>query len=783
MNHNRAFQESFNQTLLGLIIGWGGFSTLMPNTLEFLSTIFDLGSFRALRIFSIAFFLLPIFSFLIYWSLRGSRLTFKYISNREHRINTIHFSVILFGTILTALPVLFFINDQFFLDGLRIGVFQPFKKAHHLLIWYTLLACGFLFYTSRIQVKYSLNKGSSAPFETSSFFVYFLFLLFGIGVISYIEPWVIYKSEINYFIVRCSLFYLLFGLTLYLVSKKEKYLFTNYKRFSYGSMGFLLIVSCYPSLTYSVEYSDNVSIIYGSYAILLFVSPVIKRIAKKGKDPSLGALLKFALELLIIFLVFWAVQNTLMKGWMKKANIAYYNSRVEALNKVSNKKIFPLIHFEDPILKVSIPKAAKEEVDKRLTKKQLDTISEKFADGLKLANYKDSLINREKARLMILFADTIYSLNHKIVDVLNNRSADSASLKLDFPGLKPKMLYRYSEKNKNEYGVRAFYFRTYFKRNGELKLEKPENLADFYNRQYVYIEDTIINVYLKPATKLGETYDDLSFKNQIENYYHPINYFTKTLQHYKEQVSIAEKLNNLSKEYAWIDSLSTTDKKMFQSKRLELKNKVWECLDDISELNNEEFLEVRRNSEGKISSYPGVDKLLGIDKLSKKKDSNLFPYILHLKNQQYVERFKRAQHIFKAYLQDSQRIGLYLLVSTLAVLLIIYWLFYRIDEPEVDKKSLDELPGGYLNMAILIFTILFIHMARPIKPENINPEQPHWMMNLDNWYEKNAIRKFFGAEDEASKTINSYRRNDIEKLLNEASESNRLLQEIEKNLK
>ena len=140
-------------------------------------------------------------------------------------------------------------------------------------------------------------------------------------------------------------------------------------------------------------------------------------------------------------------------------------------------------------------------------------------------------------------------------------------------------------------------------------------------------------------------------------------------------------------------------------------------------------------------------------------NKGLIPYILYLKSRQYHERFERAQLLFKSYLQDSQRIGLYILFMVLSTFALLYWVLYRPKNPDApDKKNLDELPGGYLNIAILTFIILFIHMARPIKEEYINPEQPHWMMNLDNWYKKDAIRKLFGAEDEAKKTINSYGR-------------------------
>ena len=112
----------------------------------------------------------------------------------------------------------------------------------------------------------------------------------------------------------------------------------------------------------------------------------------------------------------------------------------------------------------------------------------------------------------------------------------------------------------------------------------------------------------------------------------------------------------------------------------------------------------------------------------------------------------------------------------------MYWLLYKISASGVNRKELDELPKGYLNVTILIFTILFIHIARPIKSENINPEQPHWMMNLDNWYEKNAVRKFFGAENEAEKTIDGYIKYDLTELTKEVNNSNALLKKINGNL-
>lgn len=560
MDHKSAFSDTFNQTLLGLIIGWGGFSTLLPNLLEGLSAVFELGSFRSLRIFSIVFFVLPIFSFVLYWKLRGSLFTFKSVSSSKYRVSSLHFSVVLLGVILVLLPVGVFMHNEFLI-----------KKSHYLLIWYTVLACLFHTYVVHFQVKTREKTGTNAVYETTSFFVFFLLILLGIGVFSFIEPWVMYRADINLYILCCSIFYLIYGLVNYLCFKKEKHLFINYKRFSFGSVWLLFIVSCYPSLTYDEKYTNYVRWIYIAYAIVLVISPIIKGVITKSntKRTSTMPVIRFTIEISVIIGLLIMVQNVLVCDLLKKTNQSYYESRLEAMKKVSKKKIFPLIHFD--------------------SRSDLDKNIQKIAKAQ--ASSKDNSANRESIvdSLRVVFADTIYALNHKIVDVINYRSNNKDNLDLEFPGLSPKNLVDFvNDTINNKFKtVQGFFYSSYLKRE-KTKKSKRDNLTVFYNKQYENIEN-IIGSYLIPASRLP-------MENNLEYYYHPINYYSKTLKHYKKQVDIAHKLYLLNNEYIWEDSINRAyigGNSVFLKKLKSIKKEIHGELKNIPELNNPKFLEIR----------------------------------------------------------------------------------------------------------------------------------------------------------------------------------------------
>jgi len=111
---------------------------------------------------------------------------------------------------------------------------------------------------------------------------------------------------------------------------------------------------------------------------------------------------------------------------------------------------------------------------------------------------------------------------------------------------------------------------------------------------------------------------------------------------------------------------------------------------------------------------------------------------LVFKEIKYVDRYKKAQLVYRSYLTDSQRIGLYIFISALAVVIICLSFSDHDNQrfsvhSEEDKPASDALSKSFYIQALVIF-ILIVPLLKKIKPQNIDPEKPYWMMSIQNWY-------------------------------------------------
>lgn len=137
-------------------------------------------------------------------------------------------------------------------------------------------------------------------------------------------------------------------------------------------------------------------------------------------------------------------------------------------------------------------------------------------------------------------------------------------------------------------------------------------------------------------------------------------------------------------------------------------------------------------------------RLQPINSIKRSEDSIRFQSLIFLANQilavqesRYEKVYQGGQKIYRSYLVDSQRVGVYIFFTTLIVL-ALSWYFYVRDE-SIDKfnestetESLG--PRQLFFIQTLSVVILLIPLIRPIKPENIDPEKPYWMMTLQNWH-------------------------------------------------
>ena len=343
-----------------------------------------------------------------------------------------------------------FINDQFFLEQITtplnrilsfFGITETAGfKAHHLLVYYTLLAAIMHYYSCYLKIKHQ-RTDSNPIFEKTSYLICYLILVFGIGVVSFIEPWVMYMKSIDKWIIGCSLFYILFGLTLYLFIDKKSRHIGNYKRIAYTSITLLFLASCYPSFDSEKEYVFHV-FLFASILLLLFpfIRDAIKGKFKAPKKNKVRTFSLFAFELTVIFSSIYFIHSSFISKVLEKSNKSYFELRLDASDKISDQKLFPLFHV--------------------------------FNEGKMVINSKkESLTKQEQLALTL----KILRNNHNLANYLNGRSSDDSSLifTLNDSTNTSDSVYSVSlsmllEENPKS-SVRAFFFKKYLEKKDSVQ--------------------------------------------------------------------------------------------------------------------------------------------------------------------------------------------------------------------------------------------------------------------------------------------------------------------------
>lgn len=123
------------------------------------------------------------------------------------------------------------------------------------------------------------------------------------------------------------------------------------------------------------------------------------------------------------------------------------------------------------------------------------------------------------------------------------------------------------------------------------------------------------------------------------------------------------------------------------------------------------------------------------------------------KKRQYQERYKEAQIIYQTYLWEVQVSGVFIyLIFTLGLGVILFFIRQLSLNTKRDLKLTKDFRnevGVELGVVLVVSLLLLIPLLRAIKPENIDPEKPYWMMTLKNWYTPgNTDTKFFPIDFE-----------------------------------
>ena len=745
MDSKKALQQSFNQTLLGLIIGWGGFSTIIPNILAATGEIVDLGSFRSLRISSIIFFLSPTLIFLSYWWFRGAYLYQKYLlvkpsTHRNKKVRIRQYKVenfiypnyrnfLILWILLNVVPIVWFVRDEFSLHG---SGFEPWlNRISNTIYYYTFLGCGALIY--HCGIIYPGKRNDDPRLIKAHILVFSLHLVIGICMAAFIEPWMIYNAKYMWHLGIAFLIYLSVALFCYHFASSNKEI-PIFRR-----LGFCLVmigfgIGSFPMVNYEGLWPIVLSVL-GLCGVLVYL--IVRR--KKTKD--IGGVVSLALGLALVTIVLGLTQYNVIERIARKINYQYYESRYEAHQKVTKNKLYPFFFVLDDRTRIEGLKEPLIENNKVTT------------TGFKLA----SAIEENSHRLSSYLKGTVMDSSFATVVI------DEQSIRLDslIAGRNGANKENHEVANWDSLSVRHVFYQDYMKK--KLTQKSQTAINEFYEGVYRHIEDNFIK------THLASMHPDSLKKYQ--DFFHPINYYTNTLKHYKKEMQSSQKALKYLREYQYVDSIQFINDELTY-KLDTIKKKLNKHLSGITEWKAAELQ--TKNAASKLDEL--FNEMLGKDKNGRPVARPRIKYLASLKAQQYQERFQRAQVIFRSYLVDSQRIGLFAFLFTILVIIMLYWLHKVNDKSNCDgfeKCSEEELPGGFLNISLIVMVVLIVHIARPIEPENINPENPYWMMDIANWYKKNPVLDLFSADDGPNHTNGTPYH--FDKLIDEIKTSNEKL--------
>lgn len=630
---------------IGLLLGWGGFTQLFPNLLEILGDVAELGSYSALRIFSIIFFLSIIFLITSYWWIWGIE---QYEGSRSESSYKSSAFILCLG--LKLLPILGFIADPFFVHS-SYSWFNFFEFT----IWFYLLIA----ITELLLVSWLFYPESGAKLLKVNTVIFSLDVVLGIGVVSFIEPWANYKTDFIYEAVGVGVIYAFVSLFAFYRIREDK-VENDYKDLAVGLLVIPFLLGGFPAVNYNywVAFGGILIVLVGVLALGVRLFQVYKR------NHPLWINLILVGTVLVILLAFHG-------ALMLHSNKNYFLERKEASTMISKNKINPLVAYK--YLRTSDRKT--EAIDGT----DVHNINELIKDnhkwayvskGLSKGNYTDSLLSQEGT-----------------IDI-------QSWIKL-----------------KADHNVRTFFFKNY---NSNLKLEDQKSLNKFYNANYQYIHNEIIDNTLISINALKGKIPEEQF-SKFENYYHPINYYTKTLNFYKQRLEKIDSVLVLSEFILRMDSLYK------QSDNSNLSTWNYKIL-------RKEKTDKVKTQLSEIYEFENID--LG-DEVDIGKSLKVFELFSRHKNLEYRERYEKAQIIFHVYLKDAQRVGVYILLYALIIAILFLWFWYH-DKKDTDMNS--DTSFGFVIVWFLSVLVTLAYIARPIEAGNINPEKPHWMMNLDNWY-------------------------------------------------
>lgn len=723
MDKKSAFSSIFQDTLIGLLIGWGGFSALLPDLMGAIGEITNLGSYKALRAFSIVYFLSPVFVFLIYWWVRGFKRYFYVISGAlPLPIN--YFNTWLVVSIAYKLaPIIYFFDNQFFIYEHTV-----FSYATIILVYVLGASLELYFLTKNVAEKQNtlLSVLPKIALFKANTIVLSLNVLFGIGVAVFIEPWCIYDSKFIYILVGAFALYLLFCAAYYihLIPKKGRSV-NEYKQWGSGLLIISLLATCFPALNY-VKWAG--AILITMTCLLLILWGIFSNVRDDKPWHLHNAVW---VGFIVMAMVCLSIVDKVVDKIYLQANQLYFTNRVITSNNISDKKIFPFLAY--------------------------DSANFVQSDSLRLHTIKQ-VYDSNHAWIYRGKTDSMFWKDQNFL--IGGKPAESIQKSYNMRNMFYNKYVIYANTFKHELNHDLGELR----RHVNSKFKDHGSLNNFYGDLYKYIHLDLVSKYL--AMVDIETLPD-SLPN-VRDYFHPINYYTETLKYYKKRTTNTRKLQGHIKEWKFLDTLKTG----YQGYDSSLSTTVLS-------------LENKKTRIAKDKILPLLEEFPELRSIAKKEFTDYFiQYLDFFKTYtdlQYLERYNKAQIVFRSYLIDSQRVGIYIFIYMMVIIGLLYW--YYSELPNAYKNSSDspyDTPQHFLKISFLVVAVMFIHISFPIKPENINPEKPYWMMDLKSWKNRNALQEFISTRSSRPRPSSDDNNEQMFQLMNQVESNLKTLINVNK---
>jgi hypothetical protein len=124
---------------------------------------------------------------------------------------------------------------------------------------------------------------------------------------------------------------------------------------------------------------------------------------------------------------------------------------------------------------------------------------------------------------------------------------------------------------------------------------------------------------------------------------------------------------------------------------------------------------------------------------------------------EYIKAYEGAQKVYRSYLVDSQRIGVWAFLVAVLVLGLATFFNNRANlllspQSKSFQQAKDDFPidtpKNALFIQTLAITILLVPLMKTIEPENIDPEKSYWMVSLQNWHTPTFIKALSDKDEE-----------------------------------